>query len=630
MNIIFLLILFPLISFCILYFLKHFLYKKMIIIIGVGSIFASFVIFCILSIYFFDKPNSIIYQNLWNWWNLEKFKINFCLLLDKLSFSFIGMIVFIGLLVHIFSIWYMKDNINKSNFFAFLNLFIFNMLLLILSDNFIVMYIGWEGVSLCSYLLINFYYYKEYVSLAAFKTFLITKIGDLFLISAILMLYVNYNTLNFYEIQFLIKIHLIQYTPILSCINMLLLLGCISKSAQIPLQIWLPTAMVGPSPVSALIHAATMVTAGIYLIMRNYTLFLVTPFILNISGFLGALTLLFSSISAIFQSDVKKILAYSTMSQLGYMFIVLSIGGWGLALSHLITHAFFKALLFLSAGTLIKYCKNEQKIFYMGNNLWNTFPFIYFCFVVGGASLSAFPIITSGFYSKGNILFYILQKKYFIFFIISMLSASLTTLYIFRLIFIVFHTQSNLIRKNVSINCIQFIPLMVLAICSTYIGIFLIPDFSKLYPIVFSSTRNIKWCLEILSSFIIIFSIYLSYYLYVIKKRFVNNNLQYSSLNYITNIIKKDIGLYSLYNVFFPKLYIKITKYFFNQPFNMLNKILFFIFYKLNSCLLFFEDSIFIFYVMSFFIFLLFMVLTIFYMNNTFLNIHNHVKISYL
>ncbi|CAL4319416.1 NADH-quinone oxidoreductase subunit L [Buchnera aphidicola (Pterocallis alni)] len=630
MNIIFLLILFPLISFFILYFLKHILYKKFIVIIGVGSIFASFIIFCILSIYFFDKSNSIIYQNLWNWWNLEKFKINFCLLLDKLSFSFIGMIVFIGLLVHIFSIWYMKDNINKSNFFAFLNLFIFNMLLLILSDNFIVMYVGWEGVSVCSYLLINFYYYKKYVSLSAFKTFLITKIGDLFLISAILMLYVNYNTLNFYEIQFLIKIHLIQYTPILNYINILLLLGCISKSAQIPLQLWLPTAMVGPAPVSALIHAATMVTAGIYLIMRNYTLFLTTPLILNISGFLGALTLLFSSISAIFQSDIKKILAYSTMSQLGYMFVVLSIGGWGLALSHLITHAFFKALLFLSAGTLIKYCKNEQKIFYMGNNLWNTFPFIYFCFVIGGASLSAFPIITSGFYSKGNILFYILQKKYFIFFIISMLSAFLTTLYIFRLIFIVFHTQSNLIRKNVSINCIQFIPLMILAICSTYVGIFLIPDCSKLYPIFSLVERHTKLYLEIFSSFIIIFSIYLSYYLYVIKKRFFNNNVQYFSLCYITNIIKKDIGLYSLYNVFFPKLYIKITKYFFNKPFNMLNKMLFFIFYKLHSFLSFFEDSIFIFYVMIFFIFLLFMELMIFYINNTILNIHNHVKISYL
>ncbi|CAL4319426.1 NADH-quinone oxidoreductase subunit L [Buchnera aphidicola] len=590
MNIIYLIILFPILSFLVLQFLHRIFSYRFIIFTGITSILLSTIIAIFLLLYFIHNKLFIIKQKLWLWFILEKYEVNFSLLLDDLSLTFVIMILCIGFLVSIFSIWYMKKK-KIAIFFALINFFIANMLILVLSDNFITMYIGWEGVSICSYFLINFYYYSNIVNKSAMQSFIITKIGDLFFISAILTIYFYYHTLNFYDIQFFIKIHLIKYTTILNVITILLLFGAIGKSAQIPLHIWLPKAMVGPTPVSALIHAATMVTAGVYLILRNHDLFIMTPKILNLSGILGSITVLISSIAALFQVDIKKILAYSTMSQIGYMFMALSVGAWYAAVVHLVTHAIFKALLFLSAGALIIQCKNEKNIFYMGNQLWREFPFLYFCFLVGGSSLSSIPILTSGFYSKGSILFYIFKSQNIFFFTIAMLSTCLTTIYIYRLIFIVFHTQSNIIVKKFRFSFLQWCPLIILLVLSTFLGRFCILNISNFFPTPVRVHYFEKLYLECCSSFFIMLSFGISYFLYFTKINIFSKIFKNIFVSVLLNFFVHGFYIFKIYKFIFITPFTKITKYIFYNASNVFLNTLVSIFIVCNKYILSIENG---------------------------------------
>ncbi|WP_343182629.1 NADH-quinone oxidoreductase subunit L [Buchnera aphidicola] len=611
MNILYLIFFFPFFSSLFLFFFKEQIGVKLIYIFGIGSIFFSTCIVFFLKYLFFSHIYYIFSEKLWTWLKIKNFSIDICFLLDNLSHIFLLMISCISLLICIFSIWYMKKRYDSVVFFSLVNFFVANMFFLVLSDNFISMYAGWEGVSFCSYALINFYYLKSYVNNAAFRVFVITKIGDLFLITAILLLYKNFNTVNFYEIQFLIKIHLIKYNYFLNFINLFLFFGALGKSAQVPLQIWLSEAMVGPTPVSALIHAATMVTAGIYLILRNHDLFCLTPHILYLCGVVGSITMLLSSLSAVFQFDIKRILAYSTMSQLGYIFLALSVKAWNASLLHLLSHAVFKALLFLSSGVLIKNCNNQKNIFYMGNMLYKEMPFIYVCFLISGSALSAFPILTSGFYSKGAILLALYEQNNIFLFIISIVSAFLTTIYIFRLIFIVFHTKSDIFLKNFSISFVQYFPLSILAILSTYLNTYLISKFLLFSSCVTVIYNHDKFYIEFFSSIFTILGIYFTYYLYYINTNFIRKTFLKKCFHVLKNIFLNHFYFLKLYNLLFLEFYLMIVKIFSYSYFSFIPKYLILIFEKFYSYLLYFEDCIISVYIIFLTIIILFFCIVI-------------------
>ncbi|MHC5790017.1 NADH-quinone oxidoreductase subunit L, partial [Pseudomonas idahonensis] len=331
------------------------------------------------------------------------FNVGVTLVLDGLSLTMLSVVTGVGFLIHMYASWYMRGEEGYSRFFAYTNLFIASMVILVLADNLLLMYLGWEGVGLCSYLLIGFYYKDPANGAAAMKAFIVTRVGDVFLAIALFILYHELGTLNIRELMVLAPQKLAVGDTALTWATLMLLGGAVGKSAQLPLQTWLADAMAGPTPVSALIHAATMVTAGVYLIARMHGLFLMTPEVLNLVGIIGGVTLLLAGFAALVQTDIKRVLAYSTMSQIGYMFLALGVQAWDAAIFHLMTHAFFKALLFLSSGSVILACHHEQNIFKMGG-LRKSIPLVYVCFLVGGAALSALPIVTAGFFSKDEIL----------------------------------------------------------------------------------------------------------------------------------------------------------------------------------------------------------------------------------
>ncbi|QCI15855.1 NADH-quinone oxidoreductase subunit L [Buchnera aphidicola] len=565
MNIIFFIILSPLISFLFLSFKQGFISNKSTAKIGIFSIFLSFFITCYYGLIIIKDTNKIFIEKLWNWLSINELKIDFALFLDGLSLSMLFVITGVGLLIHIFSSWYMKDKEGYSRFFAYTNLFIASMSILVLADNFLFMYLGWEGVSVCSYLLIGFYYTEHKNNFSALKAFILTRISDVFLIIGIFLIYQKYGTLNFQEIKFLSSFFNIENLHQTNIITLFLFIGVIGKSAQLPLHTWLSDAMVGPTPVSALIHAATMVTAGVYLIARTYFLFLLTPDILYLIGFIGTLTILISSITALFQYDIKRILAYSTMSQIGYMFLALGVKAWSAAIIHLIAHAIFKALLFLSAGSLITSCKNEKNIFKMGG-LRKELPFLYINFIVGGGSLVSFPLITSGFYSKGSILFSVLENGYNNLFFVALFCSFLTALYTFRMIFVIFH-GNNTYRVASSNTYAHNVPLLILLIFSTVLGSYISPPLLNVFP-VSNLLNHDKFIFEIVCSILSISGIYLSYYFWIKKLYCINQIFKYKFMQNIYYFIFKGFGFDSFYNIFFVNFYLYICKIVSHDPIN--------------------------------------------------------------
>ena len=349
-------------------------------------------------------------------------------------------ITFVGFLIHLYSAEYMANDEGYSRFFAYMNLFVGMMLTLVLADNLLLLFLGWEGVGLCSYLLIGFWYREHTNVMAARKAFVVTRVGDTAFIIGLFVLFTNLGSLNIQE--------LLQRAPqqwavgsgIAVATAALLLGGAVGKSAQLPLQTWLPDAMAGPTPVSALIHAATMVTAGVYLIARTNVIFLLAPGVMQLVAIVGALTLLIAGFSALTQPDIKRVLAYSTISQIGYMFLGLGIGAWGAAIFHFMTHAFFKALLFLAAGVVIEAMHHEQNMFHMGG-LRKRMPLTFWTFLIGAASLAAVPWITAGFYSKDLIIFEAWTSQQgggILFWAAAYIGAWLTSLYTFRMVFLTF------------------------------------------------------------------------------------------------------------------------------------------------------------------------------------------------
>jgi NADH-quinone oxidoreductase subunit L len=387
----------------------------------------------------------VVTQPFFSWITSGDFSVGFTLRLDPLASVMILIVSGIGTLIHIYSTAYMHEESDSefARYFSYLNLFAAFMLVLVLASNFLVMFVGWEGVGLCSYLLIGFWYQKRAATDAGKKAFIVNRIGDVGFVLGVLLIFVRFGTLDFQEIaRSLVPLAPEAAFGTMSIITLLLFIGATGKSAQIPLFVWLPDAMEGPTPVSALIHAATMVTAGVYMIGRNALLFSHAPRTLAIVAIIGVATALMAGTIGLVQNDIKRVLAYSTVSQLGYMFLAMGVGAFGAGIFHLYTHAFFKALLFLGSGAVIHALGGEQDLRRMGG-LKRDLPITYWTFLVGSLAIAGVPGL-AGFFSKDEILFRTFAGGHTLLWAIGLLTSLLTAIYMFRIVFLAFHGPSQM------------------------------------------------------------------------------------------------------------------------------------------------------------------------------------------
>jgi len=443
LDLIWLLPTFPALGFLSLVLTSGNLPKKMVAVIGAGSIGLSFLVAALCAMEFLNSGVDHFSRETWTWMVVGSFSPGFTFYLDGLSTVMMLVITGVGFLIHVYATGYMADDPSYSRFFSYMNLFVAAMLMLVLGDNLVVLYLGWEGVGLCSYLLIGFWYTNPANGYAARKAFVVTRVGDTSMAIGLFLLFAHFGTLNIQDLMHAAESEWAVGDRLPAIAALLLLGGAVGKSAQLPLQTWLPDAMAGPTPISALIHAATMVTAGVYLIARTHILFELAPDVQILVAWIGLITLLMAGFTAMTQSDIKRILAFSTVSQIGYMFLGLGVGAWSASIFHLMTHAFFKALLFLGAGSVILAMHHEQDIFKMGA-LRKVLPFSFACFLVGSLALTAFPF-TSGFFSKDEILLAALELEGpgTILWLGGVIGAFFTGIYTFRLMFIVFFGENR-------------------------------------------------------------------------------------------------------------------------------------------------------------------------------------------
>lgn len=442
-------------------------------LLGLGGPFSS-LIFSFILIYSYLQEGLVYFYHAFIWLNIEGFVVNASLMLDSLSAAMLIFVSFVGFIIHVYAHTYMKDDPSYARFFAWFNLFMASMFILILADNPIMMFIGWEGVGLCSYLLISFYFESEDNVEAGNKAFILNRIGDFGFLSglSILFLYLGSTGLSFSALEE--NINLIPGS-MLNLIAFLLFIGAMGKSAQIPLYIWLPDAMAGPTPVSALIHAATMVTAGVYMIARFNFLYIMTPEIGLFIAYTGAFTALLAALIAMRQDDIKKILAYSTMSQLGYMFMAVGLGAYSYGIFHVFTHAFFKALLFMGAGAIILLLHHEQDIKKMGG-LKDKMPFIFAMMLIATLSISGLPPF-SGFFSKDAILNHLFASDHYLIFVMALVTAGLTSYYMFRLLILVFISPSSKEKHLLEPSKLINITLFILSLGAVFLGFINLPSF---------------------------------------------------------------------------------------------------------------------------------------------------------
>lgn len=572
----------PFLSFLILALFGNRLGRKTAGIIGAGSIGIIAILTFIIAIVFIRslpeiKSYSVV---VWEWINAGNLKVDISFSLDALSLVFCFVITFVGFLIHLYSIGFMAKDDGFTRFFAYMNLFVGSMLVLVLADNILLMYLGWEGVGLCSYLLIGFWYKEPQNGYAARKAFIITRIGDTAMIIGIFILFLNFGTVNINELMQQASAKWAAGSSIAVLTAALLLCGALGKSAQLPLQTWLPDAMAGPSPVSALIHAATMVTAGVYLIARTHVLFSLAPVIQSAIAIIGALTLLLAGFSALAQHDLKRILAYSTISQIGYMFLALGVGAWSAAVFHFMIHAFFKALLFLAAGVVILVLDEEHDIFKMGG-LRKKMPVVFWTFLIGSASLSALPLVTAGFYSKDQILWYSFDSQggSMILWLAGIIGALLTALYSFRMIFIAFFGEARTEPSFVP-GKLMTIPLIILAVLSLIGGFVELPAsignihlFSNLVdntlPVVVTKGEDYSELLfQVLSAIVALSGIYIAYLVYY-KKPSLSEPFSHSRLN---RFFEKGWGFDKLYDTLIVRPIVWLSVVDKNDFFDLWNK----------------------------------------------------------
>jgi len=475
-NLVYAIVLLPLLGFLINGLFGKNLPKILVGSLATAMVFGSFCIAVSLFMNFNSESQPVIVKA-FEWFRVNGVQINFGFQIDQLSLMMVMIITGIGSLIHLYSIGYMSHDKGFYKFFTYLNLFIFSMLLLVMGSNYLILFIGWEGVGLCSYLLIGFWYTNEEYGKAARKAFIMNRIGDLALLIGIFMIASQTNAVDYLSVAENASKFELDGTVIIF-ITASLFIGATGKSAQVPLYTWLPDAMAGPTPVSALIHAATMVTAGIYLVVRSNFLFTLAPTVQGGILFIGFLTAALAGFYALRQNDIKKVLAYSTVSQLGFMFIALGLGAYTTAMFHVMTHAFFKALLFLGAGSVIHAMSNEQDMRFMGG-LKKYIPLTHATFLIGTLAISGFPLL-SGMISKDEILVAAFAKNP-IYWVILFVLAAITATYMFRLYYLTFHgefrgteEQKHHLHESPS-N--MTLPLIVLAILSVIGGFINLPHF---------------------------------------------------------------------------------------------------------------------------------------------------------
>lgn len=567
MSLLFLTILLPLLGYLLLAFSAGRWSENTSALIGVGSVGLSALLTAYIGYDFLVlHPQNIYIQPLWTWMAVGDLQVNLSLYLDGLSLIMLSVVTGVGFFIHLFASWYMRGEEGYSRFFAYTNLFIASMLFLVLGNDLLFVYLGWEGVGLCSYLLIGFYYQQSKNGAAAMKAFIVTRVGDVFLAIGLFILYQQLGTLNIQTILTLAPEKMAAGSWPVTLAALMLLGGAVGKSAQLPLQTWLADAMAGPTPVSALIHAATMVTAGVYLIARTHVIFTLAPDVLYLVGFIGAVTLLLSGFAALVQTDIKRILAYSTMSQIGYMFLALGVSAWDAAIFHLMTHAFFKALLFLSAGAVIVACHHEQNIFRMGG-LRKSLPLVYVCFLIGGGALAALPFITAGFYSKDEILWQALVSGHPELLAAGLVGAVLTSIYTFRLIFVVFHGPVQT-QAHAGHGLAYTVPLVVLALLSTFIGALIVPPLHGVLPAGAEGELSAKHYLELISGLISIGGILIAAWLFLGERRWVSWMAQTAGGKTLVQIWLHAWGFDWLYDKVFVQPYLWLTRLLGGDPFN--------------------------------------------------------------
>ena len=552
------------------------------------SISAIFSIYIFYNVMINDYNSNIIISS---WISSGTLEVNWSIKIDPLSSVMLVVVTFISSLVHIYSIGYMHHDPHKPRFMSYLSLFTFSMLMLVTSDNFLQLFFGWEGVGVCSYFLIGFWFKKQSANNAAIKAFLVNRVGDFGLALGIFLIFYYFGTINYVEVFNLIptlvseKINFLGFNfVVIDLICILLFIGAMGKSAQIFLHTWLPDAMEGPTPVSALIHAATMVTAGVFLVVRCSPIYELSPLGLEIVTLIGMSTAFFAATVALVQNDIKKIIAYSTCSQLGYMFFAAGVGAYNVAMFHLFTHAFFKALLFLGAGSIIHSFQNEQDIKNMGG-VWRKLPFTYLMMIIGTLALTGFPFL-SGFYSKDAIIeFAYLEKGSLSNYAaaIGVITAIFTSIYSWRLIFLTFHGSFNNNKLNIKdlheSPLVMLIPLFLLSVGALFSGIFFKEIFigaesSQLFwkdSIMFleplSKDHPPLWFLLLTPSFVII-SIPFSYYLFLKKKLIIE---QIVKINYPLYVfLKKKWYFDELYDFIFVKSFKNLGNFFWRKIDNLI------------------------------------------------------------
>lgn len=542
------------------------------------STLAVFIPFLITCLVFIDLTQGLqmINANLYNWFSVGGYRVNYGFLLDHLSVIMILIITGVGTLIHLYSMGYMHDDEKYSTYFSYLNLFVFFMLMLVMSNNYLGMFIGWEGVGLSSYLLIGFWFKNQNYNDAAKKAFIMNRVGDLGFLLGIFFLFFYVGTLEYHSVNKFLQVSPLP-TEIVTIIALLFFVGAMGKSAQIPLFTWLPDAMAGPTPVSALIHAATMVTAGIYMIIRSNLLYSLAPIALEVVAIVGIATALYAAIVGLMQNDIKKVLAYSTVSQLGLMFLALGVGAYTTALFHVMTHAFFKALLFLGAGSVIHAMSGEQDIRKMGG-LRKALPITFATFLIGSLAISGIPPF-SGFFSKDEILAKAFEQHQYVLWGLGVAVSMMTAFYMFRLLFLTFSgdfrgtsEQKHHLHES---PLTMTIPLMVLAVLATvggFVGlphVFHIPHYFNefLDPVIYELSSNAtdhahlsvstEWMLMGIAVAGALISIGIAYSMYVKGKQVPAEDHQYSGLG---KVIYNKMYIDEIYNTLFVKPVQKVSE----------------------------------------------------------------------
>jgi len=478
----------PLVGFLLCLFFGPRMGKGFTAATGAGSVGLATVAAYSRLIPFLAGDHAPVVEKVSDWIAAGPFVVDASLRLDPLSALMVSFVTFVGFLIHVYSIGYMHHDETDSGFaryFAYLNLFMFSMLVLVLANNFLLMFVGWEGVGLCSYFLIGYYYDREYAAAAGRKAFVVNRIGDFGFLLGMFGLFSLFSSLVFDEVFGAAATSPARVAPYLTVVCLSLFVGAMGKSAQVPLYVWLPDAMAGPTPVSALIHAATMVTAGVYMVARCNVLFRLAPQAMAVVAVVGAVTAIFAATIALAQNDIKKVLAYSTVSQLGYMFLACGVGAYVAGMFHVMTHAFFKACLFLGSGSVIHAMGGEQDMRKMGG-LRSKLPITYWTFLIAALAISGIPPL-AGFFSKDAILTGVFEEHRYILFGIGLVTAGMTAFYMFRLVSLTFagrfrgtHDQEHHLHESPPSMTVPLVILAGLSVVAGFIGL----------PAVISETGN--------------------------------------------------------------------------------------------------------------------------------------------